>query len=294
MRWIVGVLLIGAATLKAIELLSEPAVALTSPMGPWFLSAEVGVELGIGLVMLSGLYWRQVRWLALLLFTAFAAYSLSLALGGAASCGCFGSLKVHPWWTFMLDVAIVLGLVVSVWNGRRDPPLERTWQAPSLANRQTAIVAIAGLSILSTAVLVRFAASRIATAGDLFSTAGELVILEPDQWVGQKLPIAAFIDFDLSQGNWIVLLHRHDCPDCQAAVPQYEELATHDLGRRVALVEVPPYDESVAGGPSASHRARLSNDREWFVQTPVEIQLSDGIVTSASTELPALHASAGH
>jgi len=290
MRWIVGVLLIGAAALKAIELLSEPAVALTSPVGPWFLSAEVGVELGIGLLMLSGLYWRQVRWLALLLFTAFAAYSLSLALGDAASCGCFGSLKVHPWWTFMLDVAIVLGLVVAVWNGRRDPPLERTWQAPFLANRKTAIVAIAGLSVLSAAVLVRCAASRTATAGDLFSTAGELVILEPDQWVGQKLPIAAFIDLDLSQGNWIVLLHRHDCPDCQAAVPRYEEFA---IEQQVALVEVPPFGESHAETNGVAQRGRLSDDREWFVQTPVEIQLSDGIVTSASTKLPALHASAG-
>lgn len=282
MRWIVGVFLIGAATLKAIELLSEPAVALTSPVGPWFMSAEVGAELGIGLLMLSGLYWRRVLWPALLLFMAFAAYSLSLALGGAESCGCFGSLKVHPWWTFMLDVAIVFGLLVSVWRGRRSARLERT------GGRPIAIVAIASLSVLNTAILVHYAASRTATEDDQFSTAGDLVILEPETWVGQPLPIATAIDLDLSQGQWIVLLHRHDCPHCEEAVPIYEDLAKKAGDRQVALVEVPPFDVETTTIESQCKLGRLNNDREWFVQTPVEIQLSDGIVTSASTDLPSL------
>jgi hypothetical protein len=36
--------------------------------------------------------------------------------------------------------------------------------------------------------------------------------------------------------------------------------------------------------------ARLSDDREWFVQAPVEIRLRDGEVVDASRELPAVNA----
>lgn len=304
MRWVAGLLLIVTAILKAIQLVSETAATLTSPLGGWLLPMQVGVELGIGLFVLSGLYWRQLRWIALAIFAAFAAYSLSLALVGAASCGCFGPIKVHPWWTFLLDMAIVLGLLVSMRRSQRESPrpfgerlgegsqqqtldctpspiLQGSWTF----NTQCLTGAVVALSVLSTALLVRYADSRTASADGLLTKAGDLVILEPEKWIGKPLPIAEFIDHDLSRGDWIVLLHRHDCPDCEEAVPHYERLA---IARQVALVEVPPYGEPQAAASGAAHCGRLNADREWFVQTPVEIQLTDGVVTSASTELPAL------
>jgi len=291
MRWIVGLLLVGAAILKTVQLITEPAATLMSPLGGWLLPIQVGVELGVGLFVLSGLYWRQVRWVALLLFAAFATYSLSLAIGGAASCGCFGPLKVHPWWAFFLDLAVAFGLLISVRRSQLDSDPGGRWQVPDLANRRTVTAVIVSLSVLSTAVLVRYADRRTVAAGDLLPEAGGLVVLEPNEWIGKPLPIAKFIDLDLSSGTWIVLFHRHDCPDCQEAVPRYEELA---IEQQVALVEVPPYGNSQSATSGAALCGRLTEDREWFVQTPVEIQLEDGVVTSASTELPALLSSTGH
>ena len=67
------------------------------------------------------------------------------------------------------------------------------------------------------------------------------MVLEPENWVGQRLPIADSLDIDLSAGNWTVLLHRHDCPVCREQVPRYEMRAT--AGEQIAIVEVPPYGE---------------------------------------------------
>ncbi len=280
MRWVVDLLLVSAAGLKAVELVTEPAATLTNPLGRWFLPMQVGVELGLGLVVISGLYWRYVRWAALVLFTIFAVYSLSLALGGAASCGCFGPVKVHPWWTFLVDVAVVIGLLLSVWHHHREarePEAARTLSAWFSQPALTAV--ILGASGISIVLLARYADSRVATADDLLSTAGGLVVLEPEAWIGKPLPIAESIDLDLTQGPWTLLLHRHDCPDCQEAVPRYEQRA---LREQVALVEVPPFGESHVSARGPAQRGRLTDEREWFVQTPVEIQLRDGLVTAVN------------
>lgn len=273
MRWVVGLLLVFAAVLKAAQLVIEPTAALVGRSGSLLLPTQVGVELGVGLLVLSGLYWRQLRWLALCLFTSFATYSFYLAVVGAASCGCFGPVEVHPWWAFWLDVAVVLGLLISI--GRCHPSSTSWWQGPGWIHRHTVAMTIVGISVVSIALLVRHASPRTATTGDLPTRTGNLVILEPGQWIGKLLPIADAIDLDLTEGRWIVLLHRHDCPECQAAVPRYEELA---IQQPVALVEVPPYADSHDAATGPANRARLSNDREWFVQTPVEIRLQDGVV----------------
>jgi len=280
MRWVVGLILVFAATLKAAQLFTDPVTALATDHAHWLVPLHVGLEFGIGLLILSGLYWQQLRWLALLLFTIFAAYSLHLALGGAASCGCFGPVKLHPRWTFMLDLAVVFGLLATIYLGDRRASDQASSPRYGHSYYRVVVASIAAISLIGTALLVRHIDGRTAQAGDLLMTAGELVILEPETWVGKPLPIADAIDLDLTHGDWIVLLHRHDCPDCQAAVPRYEELARWEP---VALVEVPPYEDHDASTTGAAHRARLTNDREWFVQTPVELRLQDGVVLAVKS-----------
>ena len=280
MRWVVGLLLVCAAILKSVQLITEPAATLIA--GPWLLPLQIGVELGVGLLALAGIYWRQLRWLALLLFSFFAAYSLYLAVGGVASCGCFGPIKVHPWWTFALDIAVVFGLLFSV-RREREGNVDANSDVPRLvsysAGRRTVIASVLGVSAISTALLGWYADRQTAVDG-LLTMVSDLVVLEPERWIGKPLPIAQFIDLDLSSGQWIVLIHRHDCPACQEEVPRYEQLGS--LGQRVALVEVPPYGASEAH-VSSCQLGRLTADREWFVQTPVEIQLVDGLVTASKT-----------
>jgi hypothetical protein len=288
MRIVVGLLLVTAAVLKAGQLIDDPTAALTISLGGWVLPIQVGVELGFGLLVLSGIFWRRVCWVALILFAAFSAYSLFLVFGGAASCGCFGPIEVHPWWTFMLDVAILVGLLISIGRSQNVPEPATCRDAPFWPGHSTVVAVIVGVVVVSSALLVRYVASRTAMDGNLLATSQNLVILEPARWVGQKLPIMDFIDLDISQGNWIVLLHRRECPDCQVIVPYYDELAKHNC---VALVQVPPYGEPDTSILGPAKRGRLSNDREWFVQTPVEIQLVDGTVTSASTKISSLSTS---
>ena len=283
MRWIAGLLLVGAAALKAVELVVDPAVAMTRPLGRYFLPAAIGVELALGLLILSGLYWRTLRPFALLLFTGFAGYSLYLALNGAASCGCFGPVHVNPWWTFGLDCAVVLGSLVSTVVDRRSSVNSNesgeVWIFKNIPGRH-AVAVVMGIAVVVIALLFRYAGQQTALANGLITTAGNLVILEPEKWVGQKLPIAESVDIDLSAGEWIVLLHRHDCPACQEQVPQYEQRAS--AGERIALIEVPPY-EDLALHENAAKYGRLKEDHEWFVQTPVEIQLQGGNVIAVKT-----------
>lgn len=280
MHWVVGLLLVMAATLKAAQLIIDPAATVDDAFPRWLMPLQISLELAVGCLAVSGAYWRQLRWIALVLFAGFAGNSLHQALNGAASCGCFGPVKMNPWWTFCLDVAIVAGLAVSFVQDRRTPPTLPTLSALPISyspRPHHLFVAAMSVAIVSATVLVRYVDRRAAAADDLTATAGGLVILEPETWIGKKLPIANWIDIDLSRGNWFAVLHRHDCPACQEVLPHFEALATS--GESVALVEVPPYGPTHANFGDCRH-GRLSDDRDWFVQTPVEILLREGIVTA--------------
>jgi hypothetical protein len=284
MRWVAGLLLMLAAALKAVTLVIDPATALVHPLGLYFLPLEIGLEFCVGLLFLSGIYWLKLRWLAAALFTAFSAYSLYLALQGATSCGCFGPVHVNPWWTFGLDLAVVLGLVASRWFDAASMPraLHSRAGLPSQlrSSSRVSVAVVISIGVLIAAALFRYADQRTAMANSISAAQGDLVILEPEKWIGQKLPIAEFIDTDLSSGEWIAVLHRHDCPVCQEAIPRYEQLASE--GARIALIELPPYGFTPSL-ESACRCCRLKNDREWFVQTPVELCVKDGVVTTVKT-----------
>lgn len=290
MQWIVGSLLVAAAVLKAAQYVFDPVTTSAGIVLSYLWPFSFAAELALGLLALTGIYWRQLRWLALFLFASFAVYSLNLALGGAISCGCFGPVKFNPWWTFLLDVAVVLGLAVSIWLDAKNPDIVGTkmkFKAPSI-NVSVLSSAIVGVSVICAAMLVRYADTRAAAAKGLPTSSGELVILEPEKWVGDKLPIAGFIDIDVSKGNWIVVLHRHDCSECQEAVPKYEQLAATLDDIKLAFVEVPPFGDRNSLDDPHWHHGHLKADVEWFVQTPVEIQVRDGVVKNASIQLPTL------
>lgn len=284
MRWVAGLLLVVAAVLKAVQYVTDPTAALVIPLGRLLVPVQIAIEFGIGLLILSGIFWYALRWLAVALYGLFAGYALYLALTGAESCGCFGPIRVNPWWTFALDVGVVFGLLISVLlDGRwlpRSPELHASTSVLGFPRRLHVIAVIAAIAVILVAVLVRYSEHRAALASVASTVAGDLVILEPETWVGQRLPIADSVDLDLSQGAWVVLLHRHDCPACQDEVPKYEQRAAG--GERIALIEVPPFGEGLSGGSAALH-GRLKDNREWFVQTPVQLQLQNGIVTATHT-----------
>lgn len=306
MNCLIGLILIFAAAFKALELFQNPAAFLqkefTSPIIPFLIAGE----LGIGFLALYGVYWKQLRMVAMTLFTMFAGYSLYLALQGAESCGCFGSVKVNPWWTLGLDVVVVAGLVVEWWW---EKPVEFS-PSPKLSPGcgGEGLWKLFGVGVVSVALCLMLVwhTKPVVHADGLLQTVSGLTILEPEEWNGRPFPLKESIDADLSQGEWLVVLHRHDCHDCQKAMPLYEELAASGAGKRVALVEVPPFGEEDSSpqylsklvSPVPARRegeglnlvvGRLTPGREWFVQTPVEIRIKDGVVVAASRELPGIH-----
>jgi hypothetical protein len=112
-------------------------------------------------------------------------------------------------------------------------------------------------------------------------------VLEPESWVGKKLPILEHIDIaeSFEKGTWLILFHRHDCHDCAEAVPRYEQMARDLAGSedilRMALIEIPPYGRGHVDENSPCVLGRLADTKEWFVTTPAVALLANGQVKSA-------------
>ncbi len=288
MRYIIAIILVVSSGFKGWQLFVNPDSVL--PVR-YALALVIAAELLFGFTALTGAYWQRMRIVVATGFACFAVFSFYLALSGAESCGCFGPLKVSPWWTFSLDVVVVAGLIAEWWREMPDnmgpsPSLSPEYRGEGLWN----VAGICGASLALFLVLV-WQTRPVVHADGLLQTANGLTILEPTDWSGQPFPLKESIDVDLSHSEWLVVLYRHDCHDCQEAVPLYEKLARV---KRVALVEVPPFAVEAETKGTACAVGRLAADREWFVQTPVEIRLRNGIVVAASTELPAIKSVARH
>lgn len=279
-----GAILIASALLKAASPSESATLAAAYGLPTWSSLLLIQLEVVLGVLLITGVAGGAGRIVALLAFVLFACFSAYRALAGYESCGCFGAVQVHPWITFAIDLLLISVLTWNVRESAEAPPQTR----PNIAFAMASWLLLGG-----TACGLALAFQPHTLAGDSVSiSTGGLVILEPETWSGKKLPIAQHISptVDLSQGNWTLLLYHHDCPDCQAALPHYQQLAAQPLGegarRRLLLVEVPPYGDVSQHG--RANFARLSDKVEWFVQAPVEIQLSEGTVQQASRDLPSI------
>jgi hypothetical protein len=121
-----------------------------------------------------------------------------------------------------------------------------------------------------------------------------IVLLEPERWLGKRLPLLRYVKTpeDLSVGAWVLVLVHRDCPKCQAVLPSYEEMAREwserGLSSRIAVIEIPAHRSAPpVGGTDPSETfctpGRLTEEREWFVQTPALIKIVDGMVVEATT-----------
>ncbi|NIU14382.1 MAG: hypothetical protein GWN76_10340 [candidate division Zixibacteria bacterium] len=280
-------LLIVAGVLKGWQLLTEPVA--NNSIWTWrpFMVLQVDIELALGIWLLSGLF-KKAAWLtALLCFSAFSLITLYKGLSGAESCGCFGTVHVNPWLTlFAIDLPAVIALSIfrPVLLFKREPEsmriLIQEFFTPLPSAYRFATTTCLALLILgiTTPILAFNKPAKITTSYE---------VLEPETWVGKKLPILGHIDiaYSLKKGNWLVLLYHHDCPDCAAAIPKYEKMARDFAGNedflQIALIEVPPYAQVQASRNSPCVLGRLAAVKQWFVTTPAVALLTDGQVISA-------------
>ena len=278
---VLALILLVAAVLKAHQLATEPVANKDIFSYRWSLIAMVEFELVLGIWLLSGLYKRLVWVLVTACLSLFSCVTFYKALSGEASCGCFGTVEVNPWYTLILDVSAVVALLIFRPNLHKRQLTQHYW--PRLATMFAITLAIgipAGLAMGS------YTPAALTTEGEIIGSS-EFVILEPEEWTGRQFPLINHIDIgnQLAKGDWVVLLYHHDCPQCAEAIPVYEQigraLAGNENYLQIAIIEMPPYGPNEECRPCFSVHGYLSNTKEWFVTTPVVALLRNGEVRMA-------------
>lgn len=297
---VLGIILLVAAGLKAHELFTGPVAAEGWLGNRWLHAAVFEFEVLLGLWLLVGVLPRAAWGVALVTFGAFAGVTLYSALSGAASCGCFGRVKISPWYTFSLDVVAVAALLwyrpVSPPPRQDLPPVRRGFAVAALA-LVLVVTPVAALLALKEPVEIVDEADlqqlvqdqpRAIEEGEL-RTVGGTAMLKPQLWIDKRMPLFGKIDVgdQLREGRWTVVLYHHDCDHCREALPKYELLARErqadPAAPKMAFIETPPYGQPhqspLTDSPALT--GKLSDDVNWFVQTPVRMELNDGVVTAA-------------
>ncbi len=290
-RILTACVLLLASGLKGYQLSTEPILGGGLLSNRWLMVLGVEFEIILGLWLLSGLRRRLSCLTAAAAFGVFGAIALYKGISGEMSCGCFGRVEISPWYTLILDISLLVALMV--FRPRSDAAMQRA----GFRKVRFAVAATTALVACLTAG-ISMASYQPATLSDEGVIIGDdrFVVLEPDQWVGKRLPLLRHIDLGdkLSRGQWTLVLYHHDCPHCQEALPQIKKLAGTFLNTksassksnaagRFALVEMPPYtpkDSDAAVSRLNCTTAKLSNSRDWFAVTPTLLSLKDGKVTA--------------
>jgi hypothetical protein len=275
--FIAGVVLLTATILKSHQLLTEPILS----RGFWeswhFFLIQIPLELGLSIWLLSALF-RKGAWLvALVAFGAFIGFTLHKGLIGAASCGCFGRVHVNPWITLTaIDIPLFLALLVFRPVGYKLLP------PPWPSAKHFFSVAIPTLIILG--ILVpSLALNRPPEKTDTYE------ILSPMEWAGQEMPLFNNIDIGdvISEGISFTLFYHHDCPNCQEAVPMYDQMArdyeVFDQGIQFAFIEGPPYgqpEDNIIPSETICFTGQLDEEKEWIFVSPLMVLTMDGIVVN--------------
>jgi hypothetical protein len=256
---------------------------------------------------------------ALALFSLFTCVSSYKASAGYSSCGCFGAIRVWPGWTAAVDFALVLSLLrwrprpqlpspgtdAKRWSGRGaggeglcspgEGKGEGLCSSDSKRHRPPFILQHSAFTVCclwlvlglpAACLMSTYTETTLADAGEIIGD-GKIVVLKPETWIGKHFPLLDYIDIGdrLREGKWLVLLYRHDCPDCRAALPYYQQLsaklAAHLGAMQIALIEVPPYgDDQVEAFSTGAlcTKGRLTDATEWLAETPQEVVLDDTVV----------------
>lgn len=112
---------------------------------------------------------------------------------------------------------------------------------------------------------------------------GQIIVLEPEKWIGKRFPLLHYIDVgeEIAEGQWLVLLYQHGCPECQEATENLGQIARQMEASQFALVEIPPHSSSQKAVDAEGIRVlhgHLSNAQVWFVHTPVFLNVENGQV----------------
>ncbi|MBI1904459.1 MAG: hypothetical protein HYS13_25465 [Planctomycetia bacterium] len=287
-----GLVLIAAAAAKGHALATDPAWADSLSSNPWVAPGVIEAEFAFGVWLLSNRAPRITWCLMAACFLVLAAVALTEATRGAASCRCFGKVTISPWWTFAFDAAAL----VAIGLFRPSPPArdgETSWSmSPRFGGVLFGAWLLAAVSGGTAIAALRPAPVPVESAR---ADDARAVVLRPEQWIGKRLPLLAHVPNAavLGRADWVVVLHRHDCPHCQALSARIREVVSGDARRgcfrRVARIELPPHpapSESEEPGPWLS--VRLSARRTWLGTTPAILLIRDAVVLRVVDDVPSI------
>jgi|GEM_PF-279750 len=264
-----SIALIAAAALKMQVAIDSRAIWT----GNAFLAV---VEAAIAFTLMSGISLAATNLVTILVFIIFSLYSFKLAVSGADVCGCFGAVRLSPWFAVAIDLFVLTTWLVLFGANRVQLPrsLRTVWSL-------LLVVVAAGAITLGT-MTVQVAAEVV--------TGRELTVLQPRTWLGERCPIlgSANIGSELAVGEWIVILHHTGCSACQQLHDEYAGVGVklplaNTPSTRVAFLEV-GYPESRLSGPDRQSSSLysigwLNPEIDWVAPTPCVFRLSDGTVT---------------
>jgi hypothetical protein len=250
-----------------------PAIVKDLPLGfdlPLRLKLVVAAELSVAVLAVLR---PRLAWLLLtVLLLVFGGVLTSQVVGGASSCGCFGTkVQIPPAVALAVDGGLLLLLLSSrPWTGRVSaaPP----W--------------IVGLA-LAAAIALPFVLDREA------SEPGEsgYVLLDVESWVGRDIhetKLAALIDVDALPLDGLWVLYRDTCEVCARHL---ERLSVEEWGvREVVLLKMPDApggEKHVRAKPKGPHvhEVVLPERPEPSLTPPADLVLEKGRVVSAREAL---------
>lgn len=277
-QFVLALVLLVAAGLKSYQLATEPSI---SPSSRLLDAIVVQIEVTLGCWLLSG-WKRLLAWrIALVWFALLAIVSISRAILGSESCGCFGRIPVSPWLTSAFNIVAIAALV-------RWQPKGSSIEAV-VASRPLYVRSLLCLWIVALPFTLALATQPPNTLmlDGVVKSASKPIVLQPTEWPGHRLPLLAYIDVGstLTHGKWTLLFYHHDCARCQAALPAYCALAGQQaasgIDAKVALIQFPPYGPRPAIDSPAFH-GRVDDSYQWLMDAPAEVHIDEGVVTSAS------------
>jgi hypothetical protein len=292
---VLALVLLVAAGLKAYQLFSHSSSVIPALIHrKVILAAIIQAEILLSLWLLIGGAARIRFTVAIFSFSLFAAVAGYETLHALPSCGCFGDVKVPPALTAVLDVLAV----VALWFTRSRHCEAET---PPPSHRMIfsgAIVVAITAGALWTGYFLKVSPME-AAGGSSAATQGDLVVLEPQAWLNQHLPLFEEINggSELRNGRWILVFYHYDCDSCLEAIPLYQSIATsmnetHSHKPKVAFIAMPPLaptgQDPVSPSSNYSHLI-LRPDHDWFATTPVVAVIEDGRVLWADEGGKAVH-----
>jgi hypothetical protein len=259
-----GILLVISATLKIHELAILPFtqnILFESRNVSIFL---VCLELVLGVWLTTGWKAKPAKWVAATIFSVFCLSNLVLILNGSKSCGCFGVFSMPPAFTLAIDVVVLVLVLYGIPRETRDFPQKAAFLC---------VLTVLGVAFALFQLRIR-TLEKIGTVIDK----GDMIMLREENWIGEPLPLVGLIDGDeaaIEVGDWQVVLYHADCPKCESLLDSKELLAS-----KTAFVQVPPYETYGLVDTPSLKWLRLSAEYDWFVVSPVIIELKDGVVIS--------------